>query len=468
MPDRPPAPGTCARGWQGAGRLVLAATKVAVIGALTGWLVWRDGQRADSPVAMLDDHLLAQVQKFLPGGRGGALILESRPDTDTRVFAPRPQDTPLPVDCWKFSTNDRATLMAWPPGPVDVAVLMQCLAENHPASITLAQPPVWGEATRGTLAARTFQAARASLGGIPFAVAMDPGFSAAPPDDAATRLDGLVAVAAPRVRGDITRVPVINDPGPPVAEDLGLSAADFGFARLLVIAPLDAPPGRVAIPLLARSGDRFVLALPLLAACRISGIDPAAIDVHLGKAILAGPLAIPIDARGCLLLPVHFLKRVPTRSPLDLIAANQGAGVPSMPAHGRHAVISHDSLPVPGGDTTKAGNTGDWIAASLGSILSGDHALPVRVLKRAPLATTTIIVVAMVLAAMLSLLMARAQRTVVALVLLASYAVAACHAAGAAGLFHAMACPLAAWFAAFATAMAPPPPAKRPGAPTAE
>ena len=342
--------------------------------------------------------------------------------------------------------------MEWPPGPVDLAVLLQSLEEQNAASITLAQPLAWDTTTDGTLAARTFQAAVTAVGRIPFTVAMEPGFSAAPPDDAAARFDGLTALDPAQVRGDPARIPVVNDPGPPVALGLAMRPGDFGFSRLLVLEAPSAPPGRVAIPLLARCGNRFLPALPLLAACKIHGIDPATLDVFLGKAILAGPLAIPIDDRACLLLPTHFLARVPTRSPLDLVQAGPAADGMAT-ARGRHAVISHDSLPAPGGDMAKAGTTGAWTAASMGAILSGDHALPIRVLKRAPLATIVILVAAMVLAAVLAMLLPRVQRAVVAVLLLAIYAAAACHAAGSAGVFQAMAGPLAAWFAAFATAM---------------
>ena len=408
-------------------RLVLAGAALASLGTI-------ESRRADSVVPALDDHWLGIVQKFLPPGRRGPLVLEARPDRDTRVFAPAPDDSPLPVPLCRYEKADQSILVQWPPGPVDLAMAVETLGAAK--CLALAWTPDWEAPAEGTLALRAFANARAQAANLPFLHAYWPGFTSAADENASALLALPTAVDAANVRGDVANIPEVNDPGPWPPEATGLRPEDTGFGRLLLLSPLDAPPGRVALPMLVRSGDRLLPSLALLAFVRANEIDLSSVDVHLGRAILAGKTAIPVDDRGCLLLPLSFAKRVPIFSPLAEDAHTIVRGKP--------VVVAYEGLPAQGG---AEGDVGLWTAAALGAMEAGDFALPIRILRRASATTEAGAMALLILGSVASLWLPRRQRWWVAVALFAALALAARHAAGEHGQFIGLSVPLCVWTA---------------------
>ena len=432
-----------------------APLRVIAAGVLAGGLLWFESGRGDSRLPRWDDAALAALQSFLPGDGHGPLVLESSPDIDTRVFAPRVRPGGLPVTLLSFESKDASILVTWPPGPVDVAVLLSALEKSGARGIALAQPPVWPAPEEGTLATRALGGTRAALGATAFAAACEPGFSAAPPDEAAARLATLPSLSIANVHGDARQLPEVNDPGPRPGAGTGLTSTDLAFSRLLTLDTPPALPGRVALPMLARAGDRVLPALPLLLMARALGEDIAHADVRLGQAILLGKLAIPVDARGFLHLPASHLGRTSRLSPLDL--AKAGPDEPIMSSlKDKFVVIGHDALPKPGDGSA---TTADWTAAALGAMASGDYGLPVRVLKRAPAVSTLALCVVFTLGAAMVLPLRRPLRLAAAIAMGLLYLAATRHAAAALDLFHGMTLPAGLFLAVFATSLWQPAPA---------
>lgn len=442
--------------WSAVLRLVLFSTALASLGTI-------ESRRADSVLPSIDDHLLGVVQKFLPPGRKGPLVLESRPDADTRVFAPAPDDTPLPVPLCRYEKADQSILVEWPPGPVDLAMAIETLGAAK--ALALAWTPDWEAPAEGTLALRAFANARSQAANLPFLHAYWPGFTAAADENALALLDLPPALDSANVRGDVGKIPEVNDPGPWPPEATGLLPADAGFGRLLLLSPLEAPPGRVALPMLVRAGDRILPSLALTAFVRANQIDLSSVDARLGGAILVGKTAIPVDERGCLLLPLSFANRVPVFSPLAEDAHTIVRGKP--------VVVSYEGLPVQNGAN---GDIGLWTAAALGAMEAGDFALPIRILRRAPPLVGFGLIALPIIGSALSLWLPRRQRWWVAVALFAALALATHHGANTHGQFMCLSVPIFIWAASSLMAMlfapravpkpmAMPPQLEPPGAP---
>ena len=460
----------------GRARRIRALGRVLGISLLAGLLVWREGGRADSWVGRVDAALLAVVQEFLPGDGTQALVLESAPDADTRVFAPRPRHDVLPVDMVMYRKGDASALFHWPPGPLDVAVVLDALAQSGARGIALGQV-AWQGQDEGTLAGRVFSASRTALGNIPFVAAVEPGWSAVPAENAAALFADWPTLPADRVVGDITALPEVNDPGPTHAPSLpdpskesdnskdsqqptiapdpvGVVPKDFGFSRLIVSDPLDAPPGRVAVPLLARSGSQIFPSMALLLWARALGQDLQTIDVRLGRAILLGNASAPIDARGCLVLPVAHLARLGTVSALELAKAAENEDTEpdtTRKVEGRFIVIAHEAQAQVGPEGRKA-STAEWQAAALGAMAAGDFGQPIRVLRRSPASVVPVICGVFVFCALWSLSLPRRLRGAAALFPGILYLAATGHAAGAFGVFHDMTLPCVVFSAAVGSA----------------
>ena len=423
-----------------------AVVRLVLFGSAIAWLGMVESRRTDSRVPAMDDHLLVMMQKFLPPGRKGPLVLESRPDHDTRVFAPAPDDSPLPVPLCRYEKADQSILVEWPPGPVDLAMAIETLGAAK--SLSLAWVPDWETPAEGTLALRAFANARSQTKDLPFLHAYWPGFTAAADENALALLDLPPALERANVRGEVAKIPEVNDPGPWPPEATGLSPADAGFGRLFLLSPLAAPPGRVALPMLIRSGDRILPSIALLAFARSNHIELSSVDVHLGRAILAGKTAIPVDERGCLLLPVSFSDRVPVFSPLAEDAHSIVQGKP--------VVLAHEGLAA---RNDAGGDIGLWIAAALGAMEADDFALPIRILQRVATGVEIGVMALLILGSVASLWLPRRQRWWVAVALFALLAIAARHAADTHGQFIGLSIPLITWLAASLLALWYSPPA---------
>lgn len=419
-------------------RLLLTGLALASLGTI-------ESRRADSVVPAIDDHLLGVLQKFLPPGRKGPLVPEGSPDRDTRVFAPAPDDSLLPVPLCRYEKADQSILVQWPPGPVDLAMAIETLGAA--ASLALAWTPDWDAPAEGSLALRAFANARAQAENLPFLHAYWPGFTAAADEAASALLGQLPSLDPAKVRGDAAKIPEVNDPGPWLPETTGLRPADAGFGRLLLMSPLEAPPGRVALPMLARAGDRILPSLALLTFARANQINLSSMDVHLGRAILAGNTAIPIDERGCLLLPLSFANRVLVFSPLAEDAHSIVRGKP--------VVIAYEGLPAQG---RVVGDIGLWTAAALGAMEAGDFALPIRILRRAPAMVEIGVMAVLIIGSIGSLWLPRRHRWWVAIGLFAVLALCVRHAADAQGQFIGLSVPLGLWLATSLMAMRLAPP----------
>ena len=432
-----------------------ALARIAAAAATAALLASAEARRPDSKIPGIDNYFFEVMQKFLPPGRTGPLVLESSPDADTRVFAPAPDPSLLPVPLCRYERADQSILVEWPPGPVDLAMAIESFAGAR--ALALAWVPEWEAPDEGTLATRAFANARARFPGLPFLHAYGPAYTAAPAENAMDVLARVPALDRARVHGDVWKIPEVNDPGPWPPEAGGLAPGDAGYTRLLLLAPLEAPPGRIALPLLVRAGDRIHPSLALLAYLRARGLDAGAVDARLGGALLAGESAIPVDERGCLLLPLGFAARVPVFSPLAEDAALRAAG--------KTVVIGHEGMP------TQAGADGDvaiWTAAALGAMEAGDFARPIRVLHRAPRGVVEGWMVVMAVAAGISLWVPKWRRLWVAVVPALALAVAARHAAIAHGQFFSLVLPLGVGILCFALALRFPSPVPRaPGSATA-
>ena len=201
-----------------------------------------------------------------------------------------PDHLPLLVS---LDDDPEGVFQTTPPSPIDLAVIFNNLrrlgAEQAASGAVLAwdaPDPIGLLALERTLGEFEHVTMAAPLGRGAVAGTMPSPFRRA-------------SVGISAVRGDAARLPRVNRMILPDAV-LGGDRAWAGFQFL----ENDIPPHE--LPLLARWEDRIVFAFPLLCAIRQNGLALEDIDVRPGEFIRLGENGpvLPVDARGCLAVPV--------------------------------------------------------------------------------------------------------------------------------------------------------------------
>jgi CHASE2 domain-containing sensor protein len=125
--------------------------------------------------------------------------------------------------------------------------------------------------------------------------------------------------AITNVKGELTRIPEFTGARDlpelqlRITSNLGFTAIDLGEA-------VAAREDSLAVPLLARDGEKVVPGFVLQAVMLENGVAPESVEVDLGKEIRLGDtLSIPIDARGYLTVFAGLRERLPSYSASILI-----------------------------------------------------------------------------------------------------------------------------------------------------
>ena len=409
--------------------LWLRALGVAGAGIALGWVGLAGRCDPGSWNGALDEKVAVAVANAGRPAGSPLLAVEARPGRK-RLLAPARRPGPLPVLVVGFDQADATRYQEWPPGALDLAVLLDSLSGRGVASVVLTIPPTWRVPPEGTLATKALATARSGLGAVPVVGAFEPGQSAAPAADAGALFQAVPSFALAQVVGDAGGLPVANDAGPPPVA--GFPPSDLAFSRLLLLEGGAAPGGeRVTIPLLARAGDRILPSLPLLAWARRHGHDLARAVIVPGDAIRFGDVRVPVDRAGRLQLPFADCDRIRSCSALEL---SEDKGGPDL--DGLAVVVGHGAQHVSGLPDGRRVGPAQLAAVALGALETGDFGLPLVWLTAPPCWAEAAVLVGMGVAGVASLWLPRRWRLAAAGLVLAAWVVAA--AAGVlAGLFPA-------------------------------
>jgi len=244
------------------------------------------------------------------------------------------------------------------------------------------------------------------------------------------------------VTGDVSMLPVVNDPGPPRVPVVG--AERVGFSRLLLLRSLPTPEGVLAVPLVARAGDRVLFSLPLLMWMRAAGLDASEVSVHLGESITAGGRNIPIDEAGRLLLPPSRFGCAPEQNVLDLARGEEGG----VSADGRLVLVGCDAQPslvLPDGRTVSSASV---LAGVVDALDREDYARPLHRLVAGSAGQAILGVLLLAVLAGLVMLLPRWARSVAGVLVLVAWFFAV-RAQVAAGMFQPMFAPVLTWIVGF-------------------
>jgi len=164
-----------------------AALAVAVVSFVAGVLVFLLTFDNRSWLSGVDDPMLAFVVGTLSRPEG-----VPRPvDEGHKVFAPPPSGESR-VMVAMYKKGGAATYQDWPPGPLDVAVLLSALRDQKAEAVAVTLPPVWPVAPEGTLATQALRTAVAGGGVVLFCV--EPAFVAVPREGSAEVFASLPGV----------------------------------------------------------------------------------------------------------------------------------------------------------------------------------------------------------------------------------------------------------------------------------
>lgn len=386
----------------------------------------------DAPWAVAaQGRLLEQVVATLPRPPG---LPPPRSEGDG-VFAAPPSGGEAVVVA-AFTHADGPVYQEWPPGPLDVSVVLDAVNDQGARGIGVAFPPAWMVPEEGTLAT---QALRAALGGeLPVVFAVEPGFSAAPSPDARTRLDQLPALVSSQVNGDLSRLPEVNDPGPATVS--AVNAECLAFSRLVVPGTAEEGGRLMHVPLLARSGDRVLPALPLALWARVTGVGLDEIEVDLGREIRLPGLRVPIDGSGRLALPFSRLGREKAVPVLQLMEPDGGE------VEGLLVVLGREGMPaVKAGDGREVSRA-QLLAAVLSALARDDFALPLHVMQPAGTMPTLLAVLLLAVICALALFLPFWPR-LASLVLVVLFWLVAVRFQASDGISSLLLPPLGAWLA---------------------
>ena len=407
----------------------LRALGVAGAGIALGWVGLAGRFDAGSWNGALDEKVAVAVANLGRAAGSPVLAVEARPGRN-RLLAPVRSRDPLPVMVVGYDQEDATRYYEWPPGALDLAVLLDSLSGRGVASVVLAIPPTWRVPPEGTLATKAMATARSALGAVPVVAAFEPGQSAAPAATADALFQMVPSFSLAQVTGDAGSLPVANDAGPPPVA--GFPPSDLAFSRLLLLEGGAPPEGeRVNIPLLAKAGDRILPSLPLLAWARRHGHDLARAVIVPGDAIRFGDVRVPVDRAGRLQLPFADFDRLRSCTAMELTEDKGGpdlAGLAVVVGHGAQHV---SDLP----DGRRAGPA-QLAAVALGALETHDFGLPVVRLQAPPRWAEAAALVGLCVAAAGSLWLSGRWRLAAAGLVLAAWGVAS--AAGVqAGFFPA-------------------------------
>lgn len=394
------------------------ALGVAAAGIALGWVGWAGRGDPGSWNGALDEKVaLAVANAGRPAG-SPLLAVEARPGRD-RSLAPRRCEDPLPVVVAGYDQVDATRYHEWPPGALDLAVLLDSLSGRGVAAVVLAIPPTWRVPPEGTLATKALATAHSGMGAVPVVAAFEPGQSAAPAADAGALFQAVPSFALAQVVGEAAGLPVANDAGPPPVA--GFPPSDLAFSRLLLLeGGAAAGGGRVNIPLLARAGDRILPSLPLLAWARRHGHDLARAVIVPGDAIRFGDVRVPVDRAGRLQLPFADLDRIRSCSVMELTEDRGGPDLDGLAVVVGHGAQHVSDLP----DGHRAGPA-QLAALALGALETCDFGLPVVRLQAPPRWVEVAVLVGMGVAAAASLWLPQCWRLAAAGLVLVAWVVAA-------------------------------------------
>ena len=336
-----------------------------------------------------------------------------------RLLAPQAGPDPWPVMMACFVKEEASQYHEWPPGPLDVAVLLKTLQTKDPGLVALAIPPVWAVPAEGTLATKALASACGALNAIPVVAAFEPAQSAVAAPEAEAFFHSVPSIPLAKVRGDASGIPLLNDPGPPPVP--GFPTSDLAFGRVLLLQSQEWSEGlRISIPLLARTSDGLLPALPLVAWARRHGLNPAEADVIPGDSIRLGGTSIPIDAGGRLSVPLAGLDRLRACTVLDLTQEKDAPEVKGLAVVAGHA--GQASVPLPGGRTA---DPAKLAALVLGVLETGEFARPVVRLSAPAAIVSFLVLLGLAGSAAASLWLPRPWRITAAVLVAATWGLSA-------------------------------------------
>ncbi len=199
--------------------------------------------------------------------------------------------------------RDDLPFEAWPPAPLDWALLFEKLFSRQPAAVAVQPVLAWPELTamdESTVAERVTMLPRGVLA-----------CTLLPADAVQGAAPALELPVVGKIEGDLSRVPAFAGVGaaPPVA--IAGSKAT-GFTRFDLQPPPAAVDHMLRLPLLARKDGKVVPSFILQTLAASRGLTPADVTGRLGVELRVGrDLAIPVDEAGRL----HVHTRVPVRVP---------------------------------------------------------------------------------------------------------------------------------------------------------
>lgn len=176
---------------------------------------------------------------------------------------------------------------AFPPTPVDFAIILKNLRRLGRDSIAIGTPLAWSETDGISLMALDQQLD--ALRSVVMAAPLSRGPIASPIPSAFRR----ASIAVSEIHGNARHLPIVNRVSIPDAM-LGNSNSLAGFTTL------ESEPDGEFPYLLARWDDRVVFSFPLLAACADHKVLAEQVEIRLGNYILLGKEGpyIPIDEFG--------------------------------------------------------------------------------------------------------------------------------------------------------------------------
>ncbi len=252
-----------------------------------------------------------------------------------------------------FTDDSEGLFESSPPGPADLAVVLDNLFRFGHRKLAVATPLAWENPGRVAASALDFQLGRYSpaILGMPLVRGLTPQPLPAPFE--------RVSVPVGSVRGDVRSLPIVNQLAIPDPQ-FGADSTWAAFTRM----ENEKPPefgegsGPVRVPLLARWGERVVMALPLAVTMARFGVSAGEVVISPGRDIRLGETGpvIPIDefgravvipgaAKRVAVVPAEETLRAPGEAPpetlkpgdLPIVLRNDAANAPpEQKAYSRH------------------------------------------------------------------------------------------------------------------------------------
>lgn len=332
----------------------------------------------------------------------------------------------LDVMAIQFAEEDALLYNAWPPSPVDYAVVFDHLNRRRCKVLGVISPMSWWDAPEVY-----YQSLIAQMKALHYPLVLPVGVTDAGSGDGGNSevRRELYLLPASALQGDpdllIEVDGVMDAPDPRLGDLAGVRSA---FVRLSVNHAFDkAPHGRVKIPLVARSRDGLVVGLPLACVLEAERVAPSEVSVIPGSAIRWRDRWVPIDLHGCLDLSLSAAKNVesqwwPAISFVAGVGQRDGAEAVAPDTRGKVVILARESAGMKllsGGEVTAAG----LLVAATREIQRGEYRYPVLVFSKLPVVWywALLAVVPLVTLLVLRLRLGRVVVCAVYAILLAAY-----------------------------------------------